>query len=168
MKKLMTIALFSIAMLLNNKVSGQININISAQPLWGPVGYDRVENYYLPDIETYYNVPSRKFTYLNGGKWVTTSTLPSRYSNYNLYNGYKAVVNGSRPYSNFKIHKSQFGKYKNWGGKQMAIRNSRDSRYYVIKGHPHGMPPGQAKKIMGKPGKASNGKGNNGKGKGRN
>lgn len=168
MKKLICLSLLSLASLFYTNVNAQININISSQPLWGPVGYDRVENYYLPDIETYYNVPNRQFVYLNNGNWVTTNTLPARYSNYNLYNGYKAVVNGNKPYQNFNSHKSQFGKYKNWGGKQMAIRNSRDSRYYVIKGHPHGMPPGQAKKIMGKPEKGNNGKGNNGKGKGQN
>ncbi len=140
----------------------QININISSQPLWGPVGYDRVNYYYLPDVESYYNVPKKQFVYLNNGNWVFNNSLPAKYSNYNLYNGYKAVVNGDRPYLNFNTHKANYVKYKNWGGKQKAIKFSNDSKYYGIKGHPHGMPPGQAKKLT----SASNGNGNYNKGNG--
>ncbi|KIO75842.1 hypothetical protein TH53_18290 [Pedobacter lusitanus] len=39
---------------------------------------------------------------------------------------------------------------------QKVIKFSDDPRYYVVKGHPHGMPPGQAKKYYSK----ENGKGN--------
>jgi hypothetical protein len=45
----------------------RVNINIGSQPVWGPVGYDHVDYYYLPDIETYYYVPTRQFVYFN--KW---------------------------------------------------------------------------------------------------
>lgn len=162
MKKLILMAFLGTTILLNTNVSAQININISVQPLWGPIGYDKVENYYLPDIETYYSVPTKQFTYLNNGKWVTTTTLPSRYSNYNLYNGYKVVVNGDRPYLNYKKDKVKYVKYKNWGGKQLIIKNSNDKKYYIVKGHPRGMPPGQAKKMIigkGKSGKESKGNG---------
>lgn len=27
-----------------------VNINIGSQPAWGPVGYDYVDYYYMPDI----------------------------------------------------------------------------------------------------------------------
>ena len=57
--------------------------------------------------------------------------------------------------------------YKNWGGKQGVIKNSKDKKYYVVKGHPHGMPPGQAKKIYAGNGKVVKVKGNNGNGKGK-
>jgi hypothetical protein len=178
MKKLMLVAMLGIASLLNNTATAQININISAQPLWGPTGYDHVDYYYLPDVDSYYSIPKQQFVYLNNGNWVFNNTLPARYSNYNLYNGYKVVVNGDRPYLNYNTDKVKYAKFKNYGGKQLVIKNSNDKKYYVVKGHPHGMPPGQAKKIYKGTGnakgkvsvvnvKGNNGKGNNGNGKGK-
>ncbi|MES2652662.1 MAG: hypothetical protein V4663_13045 [Bacteroidota bacterium] len=167
MKKLILVGVLGISLLLQNTVSAQvsINVNIGSQPLWGPVGYDHVDYYYLPDVESYYSVPRRQFIYLNNGNWIFSSSLPARYSSYNLYNGYKVVVNENRPYLNFNTHKVKYVKYKNWGGKQKAIKYSNDRKYYVVSGHPNGTPPGQAKKIMGKSGGNGKAKGNNGKGK---
>lgn len=158
--------------LMYNKADAQIslNVNIGAQPLWGPVGYDHVDYYYLPDVDSYYSVPKRQFVYLNGNNWVFSNSLPARYSNYNLYNGYKVVVNGDRPYLNYKTHKVKYAKFKGNSGKQMIIRNSSDSRYFIVKGHPKGAAPGQVKKAFsgkGNAGSNGNGHGNNGKGKGK-
>jgi len=180
MRKLIFMAMLGVATIYNiANAQVSLNINIGSQPLWGPTGYDHVDYYYLPDVESYYSVPKQQFVYLNNGNWVFNNSLPSRYSNYNLYNGYKVVVNGDRPYLNFNNHKVKYVKYKNWGGKQTVIRNSNEKKYFIVKGHPHGMPPGQAKKIYsgngkGKVnvanvkannGKGKSGKGNNGKGK---
>jgi hypothetical protein len=161
MKKLITLVMLAVALLINTKSNAQVslNVNIGSQPLWGPTGYDHVDYYYLPDIDTYYNVPTHEYVYLNNGAWVTTSSLPARYSSYNLYNGYKVVLNGSKPYLNYNSHKVKYAKYKNWGGKQLVIKNSNDKKYYVVKGHPHGAPPGQVKKAYNGVG---NGKGNGG------
>lgn len=164
MKKLVVVAMLGIASLFYNSAKAQIslNINIGSQPLWGPVGYNHVDYYYLPDVESYYNVPKQQFVYLSNGNWVFNNSLPDRYSNYNLYNGYKVVVNGDRPYLNYKKDKVKYVKYKNWGGKQLIIKNSNDKKYYIVKGHPRGMPPGQAKKMIigkGKSGKESKGNG---------
>lgn len=157
MKKLILSMMLATASLIYSDVNAQlnVNVNIGSQPLWGPVGYDHVDYYYLPDVESYYSVPKKQFVYLNNGNWIFSNSLPSRYGNYNLYNGYKVVINEDRPYSNFNSHKVKYAKYKNWGGKQGIIKNSNDRKYYVVKGHPHGMPPGQAKKIFN-----GNGKGN--------
>jgi hypothetical protein len=161
MKKSIAIIVLVTVMLMHSDVKAQINlnVNIGSQPLWGPTGYDHVEYYYLPDIETYYSVPKHQYIYQNNGNWVFANSLPTRYANYDVYNGYKVVINEPTPYLNFNTHKVKYAKYKNSGGKQMVIRNSNDQKYYVVKGHPHNIPPGQAKKI-------SNGKGN-GKGKGK-
>lgn len=114
-----------------------VNINIGAQPLWGPVGYDYVEYYYLPDIEVYYYVPRRQYVYFDGGRWIFAASLPVRYRTYDLYTGYKVVVNEPRAYLHFNTHKVKYAKFKGNRGKQVIIRNSNDSRYYVVKGHPH-------------------------------
>ena len=137
-----------------------LNVNIGAQPSWGPAGYEQASYYYLPDIETYYYVPKKQFIYLNNGKWMFTNSLPSRYASYNLYNGYKVVLNSPRPYLNFESDRSKYSKYKGWKGKQATLKSK-------------GIPPGQAKKMVGsrsaKPFTPGNGNGNgkgNGDGKG--
>ncbi|WP_316803423.1 hypothetical protein [Pedobacter nototheniae] len=171
MKKLPLIAVIMMISLFSlNSVKAQlnINVNIGSQPLWGPTGYDHVDYYYLPDVESYYYVPKKQFVYLNGNDWVFANNLPSRYGNYDLYNGYKVVINSPKPYLNFKNDKVKYEKYRGNGKKQVIIRDSREEKYYVVKGHPHGMPPGQAKKMYGKNNKEYNkGKGHgNGKGEG--
>jgi len=112
-------------------VSAQIsvNVNLGAQPEWGPAGYNRADYYYLPDIETYYYVPKRQFIYRENDRWLFTSALPSRYRGYDLNNGYKVVMNTSRPYQYFSSHKVKYAKYKGYKGKQSVIKNSNDSRY---------------------------------------
>lgn len=136
-----------------------VNINIGAQPTWGPVGYDYVEYYYLPDIEVYYYVPRHQYVYLSNGNWIFAASLPSRYRAYNLYSGYKVVINEPKPYLHFSSHKVKYAKYKGNNGKQVVIRNSNDPKYYVVKGHP---------KYNGNSGNNGNGRGNgNGKGKGK-
>lgn len=115
-----------------------LNINIASQPLWGPTGYDYVEYYYLPDIESYYHVPSRKFIYQNNGRWIFSSAKPAMFSNYNLYDGYKVVINSPKPYLQFKEQKVKYAKYKS-NHSQAVILRSNDSKYHVVKGHPKNM-----------------------------
>jgi hypothetical protein len=123
----------------SSKAQVNVSVNIGMQPLWGPVGYDVVEYYYLPDVQAYYYVPRRQFVYLSGGNWVFGYNLPVAYRSYDLYSGYKVVINEPRPYLHFASHKVKYAKYKGWKGKQGAIRDSRDPKYYVVKGHPgHG------------------------------
>jgi len=113
-----------------------INVNLGNPPAWGPAGYTDVRYYYLPDIETYYDVGTRQYIYLTNGKWMRATTLPVVYRNYNLYNGYKVVVHdyrGATPYVYYKTHKAKYPK--------------------GFKGKPQktvGIPPGHAKKIVGK------------------
>jgi len=148
MKKYFLLASLVVASLLPLKLSAQINVNVNlgAQPLWGPVGYDRAEYYYLPDIETYYYVPKKQFVYLNDNNWVFSSKPPSKYSNYNLYNGYKVVLNTPKPYLNFKNDKIKYGKYKGTKG-QSSIKYSKNPKYtQVIHVNKGGASQEQAKK----------------------
>jgi len=112
-----------------------LNFNIGLQPIWGPVGYDRADNYYLPDIDVFYNVSNRQYTYQEGGRWIFSASLPARYRNYDLYNGYKVVVNEDRPYRNAQRYRNQYAGYKN-NHSQVPIRNSHDQKYFEIKDHP--------------------------------
>jgi len=165
MKKIFFILLIATGFI-SSRSSAQLNlnVNIGSQPLWGPVGYDHVDYYYLPDVESYYYVPKKQFVYLDNNKWNFSPSLPSRYSGYNLYNGYKVVINSRDAYQNFNNDKVRYVKYKKVKG-QKAIKYSNDSRYYVVKGHPHAVSAGKARKIN----QVGNGKGNSkakGNGKG--
>ena len=133
-----------------------VNVNIGTPPAWGPAGYTDVRYYYLPDNNTYYDVNTAQYIYINNGNWIRASALPPAYRTYNLYSGYKVVVNdyrGATPYVYYKTHKVKYPKgYK--GKPQKTI----------------GVPPGHAKKSVAarsnnKVVVKSNGNGNSGGGK---
>jgi len=136
MKKLFFLLLLMVSGGLTFKARAQVsvNINIGAQPAWGPVGYDYVDYYYLPDIESYYYVPKKQFIYMGAGGWVFTTSLPPRYSGYDLYNGYKVVINARQPYRYFETHKVKYAKFKGKHG-QSAIGKSKGHKYSPAKGN---------------------------------
>lgn len=148
MKKLiLCAAIFLTATFVKNaeaQVRLNVNVNIGAQPVWGPVGYDYVDYYYLPDIETYYYVPTHQFVYFSGGRWVFAAGLPPIYRGYNLYNGYKVVINEPKPYLLHSKYKVKYIGYKG-NHSQTIIRNSNDPKYYVVKGHPKHVSSGKMK-----------------------
>ena len=140
MKKILLITGLVISgFLYENTVSAQVrvnvNVNIGSQPVWGPVGYDYAEYYYLPDADAYYYVPEHQYIYLDGGRWVFAPALPARY-HYDPYRSYKVVINEPRPYLHPDVYRVKYGKYKGKYGQQRIIRDSRDERYYVVKDHP--------------------------------
>ena len=112
-----------------------LNINIGNQPTWGPVGYDHVDYYYLPDIDAYYNVPQHQYVYQERGRWLFSQSLPPRYSNYDLYSGYKVVVNEPNPYRHAEMYRTKYASYRN-NHDQQVIRNSHEEKYWQIKDHP--------------------------------
>jgi hypothetical protein len=139
MKKTLLIVAFVLSGFVFKTATAQVhvrfNVNIGTQPVWGPVGYDHVEYYYMPDIDAYYYVPSRQYIYQDRGRWIFSSSLPYRYHNYDVYNGYKVVINNARPYRNDRYYRTKYAGYRN-NHSQEAIRNSHDSRYFVNKDHP--------------------------------
>lgn len=116
-------------------LQAQVSVNISAQPVWGIVDYDYVEYYYIPEADVFYYVPTSQFIYWDNGQYVFVNTLPPSYR-VNLYNTYKVVVNEPTPYKQHNVYVTRYAKYKSGGPKQKIIRDSRDSKYYVVKGHP--------------------------------
>jgi len=110
--------------------------NIASQPLWGPTGYNTVAYYFIPDIQAYYSVDEKKFIYLENGKWIFSEVLPAAYRDYNLYTGYKVVINRPQPYLNFRAHVARYGHFSGQKNKQIAIANSSNAKYFVVDGHP--------------------------------
>ena len=140
MKRMMTIALLASGCFLlqqaNAQVKVNLNVNLGQQPVWGPTGYDHADYYYLPDIDCYYDVNRSQFIYNSGNRWVYASRLPAQYRNYDLYNSYKVVVNEPKPYLHADVYRNQYRNNKQPHAKQMAIRDSREEKYYQVKGHP--------------------------------
>lgn len=132
MKTLKLLTIF--ILLLTSQAISQLRLGLDAgtPPPWGPAGYSGVRYYYLPDLETYYDVQRAVFIYSSGGVWIYRVYLPVRYRNYDLYNGYKVVMinyRGNRPYiyhSSFKVKfaKGYRGKTQKTIGKKPGKSNS--------------------------------------------
>jgi len=118
------------------KIGVGANVNIGLQPVWGPVGYSHVDYYYLPGIDVYYNVPQHQYVYFENNQWINSPSLPPRYGNYDMYNGYKVVINEPRPYLHADVYRARYQGYRNVHARQAVIRDSRDPKYYEIADHP--------------------------------
>lgn len=110
MKKLLLIAAIGIGSLAAVPAQAQVSlsVNIGLQPDWGPRGYNHVDYYYLPDVDCYYNVPTRNYVYLESGSWVHRRYLPSRYRGYDLYGGRKVVINSRDPWRNHNHYRTTY------------------------------------------------------------
>ena len=130
MKKIIITTAIFFSLLTAKVATAQIsfNINIGSQPAWGPVGYDHADYYYMPDIDSYYDVPNHQYVYYDNNTWVRRASLPQRYSNYNVYNGYKVVVNDRDPWTRNDVYRNKYASYRGRTG-QTVIRDSRDVKY---------------------------------------
>jgi hypothetical protein len=130
MKKILLLAVFALSMFCYSTSDAQVRVslNIGRQPTWGPVGYNYVDYYYLPDIDVYYYVPDGYYVYYDRGRWVNAYRLPSRYDYYDLYRGYKVVINQPRPWLNHAYYRTHYVKYRGYYG-QSVIRDCHDKRY---------------------------------------
>lgn len=142
MKKiLLTAAIIAVSLAYQQDANAQIsfNVNIGSQPDWGPVGYDHAEYYYMPDIDTYYSVPTRQYVYYDNNRWTRSGSLPLRYRDYDAYNNYKVVINEPTPWNNANAYRSKYASYRGGSHNQVIIRDSRDVKY---------LNRGQTKKVM--------------------
>ena len=119
----------------NAQLNVSVNLNIGSQPVWGPVGYDYAQYYYLPDIEVYYDIPHHRYYYFESGRWIFAAQLPPRFHNFDLYRSYKVVLNEREPWRNHAIYREKYISFKGRHDQQI-IRDSREQKYFVIKSHP--------------------------------
>ena len=120
MKKLKLV--LSLVLLGSIAAVGQVSVNVNlgtpkvtvaTPPVWAPANREEVQYYYLPEIDSYYDVPSAKFIYLRNGKWFRSAALPAQYRNYNLKGGqvvYLSDYKGNAPYTFHKNHKIKYAK----------------------------------------------------------
>ncbi|MBB3055959.1 hypothetical protein [Mucilaginibacter gotjawali] len=132
MKKIIFTAVLAISCLsikfADAQVSVGVGLNISSQPDWGPTGYNNAGYYYIPDIGAYYDVNAHEYIYMEHNAWVHRGYLPPRYRNYNLYGGYKVVINDRDPWLRDNDYRGRYASYRGRHDQAM-IRNSRDARY---------------------------------------
>lgn len=85
-----------------------VNVNIGSRPVWCPEEeYSTVDFYYLPEVQSYYDVRSSQFVYLSQGRWIRNKNLPSRYRSYDLRKSKRVSLKGYKgnaPYAHFHNH----------------------------------------------------------------
>lgn len=113
MKKFILGTLLIVFSFSNAQVS--VNVNVGTPPVWGPA-ITTQEYYYLPDIDSYYDIRQSKFIYLNNGVWIRAKSLPNRYRSYNLNTGHIIIINdyhGHNPYANYRSNRAKYYKSNN-------------------------------------------------------
>ena len=102
-------------------VQAQVNININP-PSWGPAAPAGTQYYYVPEYDGYYDLRDRQYIVQRDGRWTRLRSL----NGYNPSNFHPVVLNyrGTQPWIRIEEHRTQYKKP-----------------------HPHGMPPGQTKKM---------------------
>ena len=84
-----------------------------ANPEWAPPYSAGVRYYYLPDIETYYDLSNNDFVYMDDGQWRFSASLPGMYDGYDLYNGFEIALNRSvyQPWLHNQYYSSNYPRY---------------------------------------------------------
>ncbi len=122
--------LFLFVLILSGSICAQVvvNVNLGSPPKWGPVGYNNVRYYYLPEVAASYDVHTHMFIYYSGGVWLQRSHLPPHLRNYDLYGGYKVVMVDYRdvtPYTTFNHYKVKYKKgYRGPAQKNVGQKNA--------------------------------------------
>ena len=131
--KTLKLVIFGIVLFLAGVTQAQVSVhlNIGVQPLWAPVGYADTRYYYLPDVESYYDVNTSMFIYFEGNSWIHRRYLPGRYRNYDLYGGYKVGMrdyHGNTPYYNHRDYRTRYA--KGYHGPSQRTIGKRPGREY--------------------------------------
>lgn len=122
MKKVLLTAFVVGAFLISNRSEAQLRVNVNlniGRPSWGmtnnPYNNQVGDYYYLPEIDSYYDIPRRQFIYFDRGQWLYSNELPYMYRGYDLARGYKVVVNERRPYMHADVYRQRYSNYYNQG-----------------------------------------------------
>jgi len=105
----------------------RVETTTTSLPDWGVAGNDNATYYYIPDIESYYDVRTRNYVYMDNGKWAKTPTLPPAYRDFDLYNGYKVVLTDDKePFADYDNMKVKYAKgFKGDPQKTYKVKKNR-------------------------------------------
>lgn len=127
------IILFAAAATSQAQVSINLNIGTPAvvvRPAWVPQNHVNVDFYYIPEIQSYYDVSAGLYVYLDNGNWCRTRYVPVRYRNYNLNHAHRIELrgyHGSRPYTYFNNHNVRYDNH--YYNKRYVESRRYDNRY---------------------------------------
>jgi hypothetical protein len=108
------------------ETKAQVNVSVQIGAWNPPPEYTGVNYYYLPDVESYYYVPTHQYVYLDGGQWVFRPALPPRYASYDIRSGYKVAVNRPRAYTYYNVDRTRYARYK--GVRNVIVRDHYRTR----------------------------------------
>ncbi len=112
-KKILPIAIVLSVLLMNiaeAQVRVNLNVNIGQRPAWGLPGNYTGDFYYFPEIDVYYNIPQRRFVYLDRDRWIYVNELPRSYRGFDLYRGQKIVINDPNPFARPHYYRERYGR----------------------------------------------------------
>lgn len=118
--------LFGFCLCTSILAQAQVNVNF-VTPFWGPK-VTTEEYYFLPDIDSYYDIQHAQFICIDKGVWLRSKALPSRYRNYKLNTGNVVIINdyhGSSPYLHYKNHKVKYFGHNNRGRSNAKAQGNR-------------------------------------------
>ncbi|RVT74912.1 hypothetical protein EOD40_12120 [Flavobacterium sufflavum] len=114
-----------------------INVNIGTpavvvRPAWVPQNHVNVDFYYIPEIESYYDVSAGLYVYLDNGNWCRTRYVPVRYRGCDLNNARRIELrgyHGSRPYTYYNNHNVRYYDNRNYNTRYVEGRRYNNNRY---------------------------------------
>jgi len=112
-KKILPIAIILSVLLISTaeaQVRVNLNVNVGPRPAWGLPGNYTGDFYYFPEIDVYYNIPQRRFIYLDRGNWIYVNELPRAYRGFDLYRGNKIVINDPNPFVRPHYYRERYGR----------------------------------------------------------
>lgn len=130
--KLPKILLAALLFVAFSSVQAQVKTTV-VLPDWGVAGNDNARYYYIPDIETYYDIRSEHYVYQNEGKWIRTKTLPDTYQDYDLYDGYKVVIEDeNEPFADYENLRAKYAKgYKGEPQKTYKVKKTKTGKLKI-------------------------------------
>ena len=98
-----------------------------SNPAWAPPYHPGARYYYMPDIETYYDMADHQYIYLQNGQWMYSQVLPSVYAQYDLYSGFVITLNIGvyQPWMHHQYYVSHYPRYYYQNIYQADYRNMR-------------------------------------------
>ena len=96
-------------------------------PDWGVAGSENARYYYIPDIDSYYDISSKNFVYMNNGQWTKSTDVPAAYKEVDLYDSYKVVLHDEEPFKEYDKVKVKYAKgYKGDPQKTVKVKKRKD------------------------------------------
>lgn len=124
---------------LDSNAQISVSVNLGSRPHY----HDRYENearyYYLPEIETYYDIQAGIYIFNSSRGWVRSSYLPEYCSNYDVNRGYRVALTyiGYTPYADFNFHKQKYYRenHRNYRAEYYHSRDNYNDNNVVFTNH---------------------------------